>query len=262
MKGEKQLSVGWILDAIAFDSYHDELAAAVTRNGHSVVSIKRPNPPYQWDDTGNSYRKAFPPGWDIFVNCSLKRSLRRHLIHPDSMVVSIGSTLLKYIVPRIALADLRVMLVIALVGGFVAGLYGIVHDQVTYSISPEYFTKLKFNQFSYANFGLGERVFASTIGFLATWWVGFLAAWFLGRRLIPNQPRVQAYRQIRKGIICIIAFGLSFGIAAYGYGLCVGQMLITRLGHGHCGGSKSRILGRSLGSRTFTTPATSVGWSG
>lgn len=130
-----------------------------------------------------------------------------------------GSSLLKYIVPRIAWADLRVMLGIALVGGVVAGIYGMVHDQVTYSISPEYFTKLKFNQFSYANSGLGDRVFASTIGFLATWWVGFIAAWFLGRRLIPGQPRDQAYRQIRRGIAYIIALGLTFGIAAYGYGL-------------------------------------------
>ncbi len=62
MKGKEQLSVNWILDAVAFDSYHDELAAAVKRYGHSVVSLNRPSPPYQWDDTGNSYRKAFPPG--------------------------------------------------------------------------------------------------------------------------------------------------------------------------------------------------------
>ncbi len=127
--------------------------------------------------------------------------------------------MLKYIIPRIALADLPRMLFIALVGGVIAGVYGIFHDQITYSISPEYFTKLKFDQFRHADFGLGDRVFASTIGFLATWWVGFIAGWFLARRLIPRQPRDQAYRQIRKGIICIMAFGLSFGIVAYAYGL-------------------------------------------
>jgi hypothetical protein len=127
--------------------------------------------------------------------------------------------MLKYIVPRIALADVPPMILVALIGGVIAGLYGIIHDQITYSISPEYFTKLKFEQFRYADLGLGDRVFVSTIGFLATWWVGFIAAWFLARRLIPNQPRDQAYQQIRTGIVCIIAFGLSFGIGGYGYGL-------------------------------------------
>ena len=124
----------------------------------------------------------------------------------------------KFIIPRIAWADVPPMILIAVVGGIVAGIYGIVHDQVTYSISPEYFTKLKFNQFHYADFGLGDRFFAATIGFLATWWVGFIAAWFLARRLIPHQPRVQALRQIRSGFVCVVAFGLAFGIAGYGYG--------------------------------------------
>lgn len=126
---------------------------------------------------------------------------------------------MKYIIPRIALADLPPMARVALVGGLVGGIYGILHDQVTYSISPEYFTKLKFDQFRYADFGLGERVFASTIGFVSTGWVGFFAAWFLARRLIPRQPRDFAYRQIRNGIVCTLAFGLTFGLVGYGYGL-------------------------------------------
>jgi hypothetical protein len=129
----------------------------------------------------------------------------------------------KYIIPRIALGDVPRMLLAAIGGGIIAGIYGILHDQITYSISPEYFTKLKFNQFRHADFGLGDRVFVATIGFLATWWVGFIAAWFLARRLIPHQPRDCAYRKIRKGIMCIIAFALSFGIFGYGYGLWRGR---------------------------------------
>jgi hypothetical protein len=126
---------------------------------------------------------------------------------------------LKYLIPRIALADVPTMFLIAVIGGAIAGLYGAVHDQITYAISPEYFTNLKFKQFEYADIGLGDRFFVSTIGFLATWWVGLVAAWFLARRLIPRQPRRQAYRQIRNGFLCIIGFALSFGIIGYGYGL-------------------------------------------
>ena len=127
--------------------------------------------------------------------------------------------MLNYIIPIIRMRDLRPMICVAIVGGLIGGAYGAVHDQVTYAISPEYFTKLKFHQFHYADFGLGNRIFASTIGFLATWWVGLIAAWLLGRRLIPNQPRHEAFRQIRAGIICIFAFGLSFGVLGFLYGL-------------------------------------------
>jgi hypothetical protein len=127
--------------------------------------------------------------------------------------------MLKYLIPRIRMADLPPMIGVAIVGGLIAGAYGIVHDQITYTISPEYFTKMKFHQFNYADFGFGNRVFVSAIGFLATWWVGFIAAWLLARRLIPNQSRRTAFRQIRKGIVCIFAFGLSFGILGYLFGL-------------------------------------------
>jgi len=127
--------------------------------------------------------------------------------------------MLKYLIPRIRKTDLPAMIGVAIVGGLMAGIYGIVHDQITYAISPEYFTKLKFHQFSYANFGFGDRIFVSTIGFLATWWAGFIAAWFLARRLIPNQPRQAAFRQIRHGFICVLIFCVSFGVLGYVVGL-------------------------------------------
>jgi hypothetical protein len=46
------------------------------------------------------------------------------------------------------------------------GLYGIVHDQLTYSISSEYFTKFKYEQFGFepAWFG-GHRPTVAVIGF-------------------------------------------------------------------------------------------------
>ena len=66
------------------------------------------------------------------------------------------------------------MLGYAALGSLFAGAYGVLHDQVTYSICPEYFTRLKFSQFNFANFGLSPRIFVAEIGFLATCWVGFV----------------------------------------------------------------------------------------
>src|ERR1035441_9525373 len=69
--------------------------------------------------------------------------------------------------PKIPFAALPAMLAYAAGAAVLAGLYGIAHDQLTYSISPEYFTRLKFPQFHHADFGLPARVFVAEIGFLA-----------------------------------------------------------------------------------------------
>lgn len=124
-----------------------------------------------------------------------------------------------FLVPRIDLADLKPMISVAILGAIIAGGYGIAHDQITYSIGPEYFTKLKFKQFAWMNFGLPERCFVSEIGFLASWWVGFAIAWFLGRRLIPNQTRQVAYRQIAIGFGIVLGCGFVAGVLGYAYGI-------------------------------------------
>jgi hypothetical protein len=109
------------------------------------------------------------------------------------------------------------MLGYAVVGALLAGLYGILHDQVTYSISHEYFTRLKFSQFHYADFGLPPRAFVAEIGFLATWWVGFVAAWFIARITVPASLGVAAFRYSMRGFLIIFAF--AFAAAFVGYGL-------------------------------------------
>ncbi|MEM6692726.1 MAG: ATP-grasp domain-containing protein, partial [Planctomycetota bacterium] len=65
------MTVGWLIDAGVFDSYHDELAAAITRNGHEVASINRPNPPYEWDDVRSSYRNAFSEGACVVAHADI-----------------------------------------------------------------------------------------------------------------------------------------------------------------------------------------------
>jgi hypothetical protein len=97
------------------------------------------------------------------------------------------------------------MLGIAVWGGLIAGGYGILHDQVTYTLAPEYFTKLKFDQFAWADFGLPARVFVGEIGFIASWWVGCFSAWVLARVAVPAWPIEVARRRSFAG------FGLIFG---------------------------------------------------
>ena len=50
----------------------------------------------------------------------------------------------------------------------IAGLYGALHDQLSFTIAPEYFTRFKYDQFGFepAWFG-GHRPTVAVIGFLA-----------------------------------------------------------------------------------------------
>jgi len=53
-----------------------------------------------------------------------------------------------------------------------AGLFGIIHDEISYSVSNEYFTKFKFIQFRLLDTNLPDRFRAAEVGFLASWWMG------------------------------------------------------------------------------------------
>ena len=121
----------------------------------------------------------------------------------------------RFLIPQIPLADLPEYLAFTLLGAALAGCYGVLHDQLTFTLSPEYFRNFKFEQFAYANAGLGDRYFVATIGFLATWWVGLIVTWMLARRFLPNQTRKLARRQIVAGF-CIV-FMSAFLAGAIGY---------------------------------------------
>jgi hypothetical protein len=116
--------------------------------------------------------------------------------------------------PRIPLTRLPAMLSIAMVGAILAGIYGALHDQISYTISPEYFTKLKFRQFWYADFSLGDRIFAGVVGFLASWWVGLIAAWLLARIGLSELPTARRRVLTLKAFAIVAAVAITSGIVA------------------------------------------------
>jgi hypothetical protein len=127
------------------------------------------------------------------------------------------------VVPEIKAGTLPAIIQYALIGALIAAGYGIVHDEVTYSISPEYFTKLKFAQFHYADFGLPRRVFVAEVGVLATWWVGFFAGWFMARLALPRfEPEVCA-RKMWTGFAMLFAIAVAGSLVGYALGLALPQ---------------------------------------
>lgn len=112
------------------------------------------------------------------------------------------------LIPRLSLRELPFLLGVSFASALLAGLYGIAHDQITYSLCPEYFTRLKFAQFSYADPGSSPRLFAGIIGFLATWWVGLIAGWFVARSIFPCATGSQAWSLLRSSVVIIIGSAL------------------------------------------------------
>ena len=126
------------------------------------------------------------------------------------------------LVPRLPVRDLPMIIGVSVAGALIAGAYGIIHDQITFSIGPEYFTRFKFEQFAWADGGMGERVFVATIGFLATWWVGLIAGWILARRLVPRATRRVAIQKVILGFGIIFLSAVIFGVGGFLYGRVFG----------------------------------------
>ena len=124
-----------------------------------------------------------------------------------------------HLFPNIRLRALPALLGYTVLGSLLAGIYGILHDQITYTISPEYFTQVKFVQFHWADFGLPPRVFIAEVGFLATWWVGFIAAWFIARITVPAYPPGMAFRRTMQGFSIIFAVAAAAFVVGYLLGI-------------------------------------------
>ena len=110
---------------------------------------------------------------------------------------------------------------IILVATVVASIYGVVHDQVTYSISPEYYTKYKFIQFNLADSAAAQhmtqpRSAVVMTGLLGTWWMGVLIGVVLGLVgfIFPDADSMFSYvlRALGLVLLVIILAGVAGGL--------------------------------------------------
>ncbi len=116
--------------------------------------------------------------------------------------------------PQLSKREWRTSIGIALFGALLAGLYGSIHDQISFTISREYFTVIKFRQFGYANFGLPERLFVAEIGFLASWWVGLIAGWLLARMGLSELTMQCGWRYVARAFGIVTVVGIASGCVA------------------------------------------------
>lgn len=71
------------------------------------------------------------------------------------------------------MAKFALFLVLLVAGCMISGAYGAIHNQISYSVSPDYFHAFKFPQFGVPD-GLDNRIGASIVGWIGSWWMGLI----------------------------------------------------------------------------------------
>lgn len=105
----------------------------------------------------------------------------------------------------------------------IGGLYGILHDQLTYSISPEYYTKFKFYQFRLMDLG-NEAIFpnprmeVSIVGFMATWWMGLPIGLILGLVGLIHTDYKRMFTVTMRSIFITVIVAFLTGLVGLAYG--------------------------------------------
>lgn len=103
--------------------------------------------------------------------------------------------------------------------GLLGGLYGAIHDQISYSFSSEYFTRFKFIQFAISWAYESPRLGAAYVGFMATWWMGVIVFVLVGLfGFLFKQPK-QMLRYSVEAMFVVVGTALVTGLfgLAYGY---------------------------------------------
>ena len=111
---------------------------------------------------------------------------------------------------------LGIFILIIFISVLLASFYGALHDQITYTISNEYFTTYKFDQFGFSDWGNNNpRATTALIGILATWWVGLFIGVFQGLvGLIHKTPKLM-FQYTFKAILITLGITIMFGAIGY-----------------------------------------------
>lgn len=115
------------------------------------------------------------------------------------------------------------LFILILISPIIAGVYGIIHDQITYTISPEYYTKFKFIQFGFIDFGneailANPRIYVSMVGFLATWWMGLPIGIILGLVGLIHPDGNTMFKFTLKAILVTVIVAFLTGVLGLAYG--------------------------------------------
>ena len=116
------------------------------------------------------------------------------------------------IVKKIAMIPLLV-----LIGILAASVYGALHNQISYTVSPEYFTRFKFEQFGIINFP--QRLGASAVGVFASWWMGLIIGLILASVALIQKDARTMFKSILQSYAIVAGVALASGLIGLAYGV-------------------------------------------
>jgi hypothetical protein len=95
-----------------------------------------------------------------------------------------------------------------------AALFGAIHDQISFMVSSEYYTRFKFIQFHLADSPLPDRLRVAMVGILASWWMGVPLGVLCGAAGFFQHTPVLMGRALAWSLLLAVAF--TFTIAIFG----------------------------------------------
>jgi hypothetical protein len=114
----------------------------------------------------------------------------------------------------------------------IAGMFGVLHDQVSFTVSSEYFTKFKFLQFGLLDPTVLERIRVAQVGFLASWWMGVPIGLLVSPAALIHRS---AYAVLRFGLqsyLALVIFTALFAIGGLLYGFYQTRTIALQNYHG------------------------------
>ncbi len=121
---------------------------------------------------------------------------------------------------------LPILVLLLVLAAISAAVFGALHNQLSFSVGPTYFTELKFDQFAISP-DTAPRLGAALVGIQASWWMGplvALPAFLYGFAAVPRSETYLAAGIGAIGLVIVLAtlsafLGLLGGIAAETTGL-------------------------------------------
>jgi hypothetical protein len=97
-----------------------------------------------------------------------------------------------------------------------AGVYGIVHNQISFTIGPDYFHAFKFQQFRIPEL-LQSRVGAGYVGWQASWWMGLVIGIPIAVMTLGIPSPAQALRVFLRAAFLVVAITLALGLVSLAF---------------------------------------------
>jgi hypothetical protein len=125
---------------------------------------------------------------------------------------------------------LLTIILVALIASAIAGIYGVINDQITFTISSEYYTKYRFLQYNLVQVEgdsriIHPRVLVVLIAFLSTWWLPLIS----GLIIIIFNLIQNTWKMLLKTSVLAMLISILITVFSAIIGFILGSLIISKL---------------------------------